>query len=110
MPLDPVIGLLLGRDHLCVAHPRSQDGNAILAGFISARLGKDRPEVGFAKVLRHAASCPIVGSEGGLRDDMSLFASLREPTDSLGIILTDFFTSCIARPKGKLRRWIPFFG
>src|SRR5438034_9403471 len=110
MPFDPVVGLLLSRNDLRAGHARSQDGNAILTGFISASLGKDGPKIGFAEVLRHAATRPIVGSQGCLRDHMTLFGSLREPTNRLRVILTDSFTCSIACAQGKLRRWISFFG
>jgi hypothetical protein len=76
MSFDPVIRLFLCSDNLAATHARSQNGNAILAGFISASLGKDRPKIGFAQVLRHTPASPIVSSKRGLRDHMTVFASL----------------------------------
>ena len=51
MLLDPVVGLLFRCRDLGVRHPRREHRDAVLTGFVTARLRQHRPEVGFDQIL-----------------------------------------------------------
>src|ERR1700675_198144 len=77
---QPVVSLLLCRQHLASAHAGGENGNPVFAGLISAGLSQDGPVVGLGQILRNASASPVIGAQSRLGQDVSLLRRQREPS------------------------------
>src|SRR5579871_7012032 len=101
---DPVVRLLLREKHLVAVQARGQQRNTLLAGFIAAGFGKQRPEVGLGQIDRSAASRPVVSAKRSLCRNISLLRRQRKPVKGLPEILRHILAAVVTNSHTKLSR------